>query len=246
MDNLIYVATAGAKQIEYATQINNNNLANVNTPGFRADLVSAVSSDYGGAGLRSRVYVSNKNTLADLSTGSIVTTGRDLDVAVSGDGWIVVSAENGSKALTRRGDLHVNINGSLVTGDGHMVMGNSGPISIPPAQKIEIASDGTISISNAGQNGAGLTVVDRISLANPEVSALFKGEDGMFHLENEGDITPDANIKLVSGSLEKSNVNPIGALVDMIALSRSYEMQVKLIKHAENLDASAAETLRLS
>jgi flagellar basal-body rod protein FlgF len=246
MDKLIYVAMSGARQIEMATIVNNHNLANINTPGFRGDLTSMVARQSEGPGFQTRVYAGNTSTLIDFSPGTIITTGRELDVAINGDGLLAVMAEDGSEAYTRRGDFRIDAGGILITGDGNPVMGNGGPIAIPPAEKIEIAADGTVSIRPIGQDANALAIIDRIRLVNPEPASLVKGKEGLLR-RSDGEPSPaDASIRLATGSLEKSNVNVIQTVVNMIALSRSYEMQMNLITKATEMDTSTAELVRLS
>lgn len=244
MDRILYLAMSGAKQVEVAQTANANNLANVNTAGFRADLSAFRAMPVYGPGYPARVYAGAERPGVDFSPGPVVTTGRELDVAVSGDGWIAVQAPDGSEGYTRRGDLRVSASGMLETGDGRPVLGNGGPIVIPPAEKIEIGADGTVSIRPVGQAASTLAVVDRIKLVRPG-DGLEKGQDGLVRLAGGKTAEPDAGVRLVSGSLESSNVNSIEALVNMITLARSFEMQVKLMRDAADNDAASAEIMRL-
>lgn len=246
MDKMAYLAMTGAKQTEYAQAINSNNLANVSTNGFRADLHAFRSVPVAGPGAPSRVNAVTESYGTDLAHGAMMTTGRDLDVAVQGDGYIAVQAPDGSEAYTRAGDLHVNSGGLLSNGAGHLVLGDGGPLAIPPHVSLTIGTDGTVTVQPLGQGPEALAVVDRIRLVNPDPKQLAKGEDGLLHLP-DGDTAPaDANVKVTSGALERSNVNIAMTLVNMIELSRQYEMQVNAIKTAkENADA-AAQLMRMS
>ena len=246
MDHMLYVAMSGAKQTMLAQAANAHNLANVSTTGFKEDLLALQSWQIGGQGYPSRVNAVAGQTGTNLSPGTIMTTGGELDVAVSGEGWIAVQAADGSEAYTRAGDLRITETGNLINGAGHPVLGNGGPIAIPPAEKVEIGNDGTISVRPLGQAPSALVIVDRIKLVNPDPDQLTKGEDGLLRLE-EGEIAaPNASARLISGSLETSNVNAIDAMVNMIALSRQFESQVKLMKVAEENDSVAARLMAIS
>lgn len=250
MDRMLYVAMSGAKQIMLAQAVNNNNLANVSTSGFRADLDAFRSMPVFGPGYPSRVYTVTERPGTDMSTGSLTTTGRELDVAVNGQGWIAVQAPDGSEAYTRAGDLRVSINGQLETGAGHSVLGNGGPIAIPPFEKIEIGADGTISILPVGQAPSALAVVDRIKLVNPPSRDMEKSVDGLMRVKGpvngQGDAPADAAVNLTSGVLESSNVNAVEAMVKMIELSRHYETQIKMMRVAQENDVAATQMMRMS
>lgn len=246
MDRMLYVAMSGAKQIMLAQAVNNNNLANVSTAGFRADLDAFRSMPVFGPGYPSRVYTMTERPGTDMSSGALTTTGRELDVAVNGQGWITVQAPDGSEAYTRAGDLRVSVNGQLETGAGHPVMGNGGPIAVPPFEKIEIGSDGTISILPIGQAPSALAVVDRIKLVNPLQRDMEKGVDGLMRVKNSrGDVAPDATVSLAGGVLESSNVNAVEAMVKMIELSRHYETQIKMMRVAQDNDVAATQMMRM-
>ena len=253
MDRMLYVAMSGAKQIMLAQAVNNNNLANVSTSGFRADLDAFRSMPVFGPGYPSRVYTVTENPGTDMSIGSLTTTGRELDVAVNGQGWITVQAPDGSEAYTRAGDLRVSINGQLETGAGHPVLGNGGPIAIPPFEKIEIGADGTISVLPIGQAPNSLAVVDRIKLVNPLPRDMEKRVDGLMRVKGsinqingQGGVSSDASVQLASGVLESSNVNAVEAMVKMIELSRHYETQIKMMRIAQDNDVAATQMMRMS
>lgn len=246
MDRMLYVAMSGARQTMLAQAANAHNLANVNTTAFREDLMAFTSHETNGPGYPSRVYALSEQGGANMNPGSIMATGRDLDVAVSGKGWIAVQAPDGGEGYTRAGDLRITPNGMLVNGAGHPVLGNTGaPVAIPPAEKVEIGNDGTISIRPRGQSPQTLAVVDRIKLVNPDDATLSKGEGGLMRMPAGEIAPPDAAVQLVSGSLETSNVNAVDAMVNMIALSRQFEAQVQMMKTAKENDSAAAQMLRL-
>lgn len=246
MDRLLYVSMSGAKQVMLAQGAVSNNLANANTIGFREDFQAFRAMPVYGPGEPTRVYAMAERPGTDLAPGAIQTTGGDLDIAIDGDGWIAVQANDGSEAYTRSGDLRIAGGGVLVTGAGHPVLGNGGPIVIPAAEKIDVAGDGTISVRTVGQEANALTVLDRIKLVKPDAKQLFKGDDGLMRVQSGQDAEPDASVKLLSGALESSNVNTIEALVQQITLGRQFELQIKMMKTAEENDSATSQMMRLS
>ncbi len=245
MDRMLYVAMSGAKQTMLAQAVNTNNLANASTSGFRADLATFHSVPIYGPGQQSRTYAVAEQPGIDASEGALLTTGRELDMAVKGQGWIAVQAPDGSEAYTRAGDLRISATGQLTNGAGHAVLGNGGPIAVPAFEKLEIGADGTISIRPVGQSATTLAIVDRVKLVKPPVDQMYKGDDGLMRLKDNATLPPDASIQVVSGVLESSNVNAVESMVNMISLSRQFEMQIKLMKTAEDNDSAASQIMRL-
>lgn len=245
MDDMIFVAMSGAKQTEYAQAINTNNLANVSTTGFRADLHSFSSVAVDGPGIGTRVNAVVDSYGTDFAQGPVATTGRDLDVAIQGEGFIAIQAPDGSEAYTRAGDLRVEAGGLLSTGAGHLVLGDGGPVAIPPNSSLLIGGDGTISVQPLGQGPETLAIVDRIKLVNPDVARLQKGSDGLLRMAGDEMADADASVTLMSGALEQSNVNVAKTLVNMIELARQYEMQINVIKTTQENADSAAQMMRL-
>lgn len=246
MDRMLYVAMSGAKQVSMAQAVNSHNLANANTTAFREDLAAFRSMPVFGPGAPTRVYAMTESPGVNLSSGAIQSTGRDLDMAVQGEGWIAVKAPDGSEAYTRAGNLRIESGGILVTANGYPVLGNRGPIAIPQAESREIGVDGTITIRGIGEFANSLSVLDRIKLVNPDSANLVKGKDGLMRLQNGGAVKPDASVRLVSGALETSNVNTVDAMVNMISLARQYEAQVKMMKAANDMAAKSDELLSMS
>ena len=247
MDEMIYVAMTGARQTEVAQTINSHNLANVSTTGFRADLHAFSNIPIEGPGVESRINSVVDDYGTNFSSGATRATNRNLDVAVEGDGFIAVQAPDGSEAYTRRGDLRVAPGGLLATGAGHLVLGDGGPVAVPPEIALTIGEDGTITVQPIGQQPNAVSVIDRIRLVNPPTEDLVKGPDGLFRLQEEGAIAPpDSSVTLKSGHLEGSNVNITKTLVNMIELARQYEMQVNVIKSAEENADTAAQMMSLS
>ena len=244
MDRMLYVAMSGANQTMLAQAANTNNLANVSTTGFRADFEQFRAMPVFGDGYGSRVYAMTERPRTDLTGGALQTTDRDLDMAISGEGWFAVQTPEGGEAYTRAGDLRVTPNGQLVNGAGHVMLGDAGPLVIPPFDKLNIGDDGTITIQPLGQGPDNLAVVGRVKLVRPDPATLEKGLDGLMHLPEDEVALPDAGVRLISRALEGSNVNAVEAMVNMMELSRQYEMQVKMMKTAEENDQASTRLLR--
>ena len=245
MDKLIYTAASGLKSHMAAQAAIANNMANASTIGFRAEKVNFNSLLLKGAGFDSRQPASEEVTDFDRSAGAVTTTGRNLDIAIPGDQWMAVQANDGTEGYTRRGDLNISATGVLETGDGFPVMGSGGPITVPPATSVSIAQDGTISIIPVGGDAKNPQVIDRIKFASAQGSQTSKGLDNLIHVQGGGILPTDENAKCISGALEQSNVNMTQSLVDMIENQRSYEVQANLMKSAKDMDESAASVMRM-
>lgn len=244
MDRSLYVAMTGATQIMRAQDAVANNLANASTTGFKSELTAFQSLPVQGDGQATRINAVSKGIGYDPGQGSISTTGRSLDVAVNGAGWIAVQAPDGSEAYTRSGDLKLNADGGLTDAAGNPVIGNSGPINIPDSAQIAIGNDGTVSAVPLGTTPNAIAALDRIRLVNPPAAQLVQGSDGLMHLSGGGQADPDPTVTVTSGALEGSNVNPSMELTKMISLSRQYDMQVKAIKSSEDNAESATKLLQ--
>ncbi|MEO8308303.1 MAG: flagellar basal-body rod protein FlgF [Pseudomonadota bacterium] len=243
MDRMLYVAMSGAQETLRAQTANNHNLANANTTGFRAEMAAFQARAVTGAGYNSRTYATNSTVGFNDSVGAINQTGRDLDVAVQGSGYIAVQGRDGSEAYTRAGDLRVDPDGQLKTGTGLTVMGEGGPISVPPHASVLVGVDGTISIVPLGQGPETRADVGRIKLVNPASQDMARSTDGLFRLKDGSDAPADANTRLTSGMLEGSNVNVADAMVNMIELARRFDLQVKAMRTAEDDGAASAKLL---
>lgn len=246
MDRLIYIAMTGAKHTLWQQASVAHNLANVTTTGYRAETNAFRALPVFGEGANTRAFVVDSTTGADFSPGVIQHTGRALDMAVQGKGWIAVQAADGSEAYTRDGSFQINANGMLQTRSGQNVLGDGGPISIPPDNDITVAKDGTISAIPTGQTLTSVTSVGRVKLVNPADTDLVKGADGLFRLKSGQPAPADANVMLASDSLESSNVNMVEAMVSMISLARSFEMQTRLVTNAQSNDTKAGQILNLN
>jgi len=239
MDRLIYTSMSGAKYLLERQATLANNLANAGTTGFRADTVGMRAVPAVSAQAGTRVFTVETTTGADFSQGPLSATGRSLDLAIQGAGWLAVQVSDGSEAYTRNGAMQVGPDGTLQLPNGLQVQGTGGPISIPSdAQSILIASDGSVSVKAASSKSP--TTVGQLKLVNPASADLSKGTDGLFRLQGGTAADPDPNVKVVGGTLEGSNVNVVEAMVGMIAASRQFEMQMKLLTTAEQNEQKAA------
>lgn len=246
MDRLIYTAMSGAKHILEQQATVSHNLANATTTGFRAQIDQFRAVPIQGAILATRAFVVDSTTGSDFRGGAIQHTGRELDVAVQGDGWIAVRAADGSEGYTRNGSLKLDENGQLLTRDGLTVLGDGGPLSIPPGRNIAVAKDGTISVVPDGSAATGLTAIGRMKLVNPPEADLVRGDDGLYRLKDGTPAGADLDVTVISGALESSNVNVVDGMVSMISLARQFDMQMKLLQYAENNDSKAAQLLSMS
>jgi flagellar basal-body rod protein FlgF len=247
MDRALYTSMTGAKHNAIAQTVHANNLANVGTDGFRRDYVAARSMGvWYGDGFPTRAHALAERPATDYTIGTLRETGRDLDVAVRGPGWIAVRAPDGGEAFTRAGNLQITPLGQLLTGNGLPVIGNGGPIAVPQASKVEIGTDGTITIRPLGQGSEALVQVDRIRLVNPPDADIVKGEDGLVRFTGEGRAPVAASVRVASGFLEGSNVNAVEALTEMLSLARQYETQVRLMKTVDDNAAASARLLQIS
>ncbi|WP_076410891.1 flagellar basal-body rod protein FlgF [Shewanella sp. UCD-KL12] len=247
MDKLLYVAMSGAKQNMNSLAVRANNLANANTDGFKADMEQARSMQAFGEGLPTRVFAMTESPSADFTSGPIKTTGRDLDIAVKGDGWIAVQADDGGEAYTRSGSLSFDTTGVLRNDRGNAVMGDAGPIVLPlPIDKIEIAQDGIISVRPLGSTAEVIEEVGRIKLVNPGNQNLMRGSDGLFRQMTGENAPADPLVAIESGAVEGSNVNAVDEMVNLIDIQRQFEMQVKMMKTAEEMDKASSSLMRVS
>jgi flagellar basal-body rod protein FlgF len=241
MDRMLYVAMGGAKQLLTQQAATAHNLANATTNGYRAETHAFRVVPVVGDGLPTRAHVVDASTGTDFSQGPIQQTGRDLDVAIQGEGWLTVQTPSGGEAYTRSGNLQVDMSGALVTHNGMTVLGDGGPITLPPNANIVVAKDGTVSGVPQGQSA--VQVLGRLKLVNPPAAELQRGDDGLFRMRNGNNADTDPNVSLTSGALEGSNVNVVEAMVNMIALSRSFEMHMKFLENAEANDRQASTVL---
>jgi len=246
MDRLIYTVASGTKHIMEQQATTSNNLANVSTTGFRAQLDSFRAVPVQSDGLPTRAFVVDNTVGSDYSAGALQATGRDLDVAVKGKGWIAVQMADGTESYTRNGAFQVSPNGILQTANGLTVAGEGGPITIPPDVRVAVGSDGTVSTLSTTTVPAAPTVLGRLKLVNPNEADLVRGDDGMFRLKDGSSAQADPTVGVVGGALEGSNVSAVDSMVSMITLARSFETQMSLLKNAENNAAKATQILALN
>jgi flagellar basal-body rod protein FlgF len=244
MDRVIYTAMTGAQHILDQQSTNSNNLANVSTTGFKAQIDSFLAVPIIGGGIDTRAFEINASGGTDYTPGAIKQTGRTLDLAIEGKGWFSVQRPDGSEGLTRNGSFKISENGLLQTAGGRNVLGGGGPITIPPNVNISIGVDGTISSVDPAISGGPSTPIDVIKLSNPDEKSLVRGDDGLF--KAAGGVVADLTVKVVNGALESSNVNVIHSMVNMISLARQFDIQMQLMKNAENSDQNAAKLFNLS
>jgi flagellar basal-body rod protein FlgF len=243
MDKLIYVAMSGAAQALQQQASVANNLANATTTGFRADKLTFQALPLTGDGSPTRVFTMDASAGSDFQPGTVQQTGRDLDVAIQGQGWLAVETANGGEGYTRNGNIQVSANGVLQTQGGLNILGTGGPITVPPDSRITVGADGTISaLPNTNQRNA-VQVIGQLKLVNPPENQLSKGNDGLFHLTGNATADVDPNVKVSGGALEGSNVNVVDAMVSMIQLGREFDMQMKLLQSADSNASKASELL---
>ena len=246
MDRLVYTAMTGARHVMDQQATVANNLSNATTTGFRAQLDTFRAVPVVSEGLATRAFVVNSTAGADMRAGPIQTTGRPLDIAVRDQGWIAVQSADGSEAYTRNGSLKISENGLLQTTSGQTLVGDGGPIAIPPDTTVMVAGDGTVSTISTDYKPGPANVLGRIKLVNPDPKGLVRGDDGLFRQLSGTPADNDPGVRVVDGALEGSNVNPVDSMVNMISLARQFEMQMSLLKNAENNAAKATQILALS
>jgi flagellar basal-body rod protein FlgF len=241
MDRLIYLAMSGAKATMQRQETLANNLANVSTVGFRAELAAFRAVPVEGSGASTRVYALESTPGYDATPGQVAATGRNLDVAMKGASWLAVQGLDGTEAYTRGGSLDINSEGNLITTSGLTVLGDGGPIQVPPETQVGIAADGTISATAA--NGRS-TSIGKLKLVTPE-APLTRGTDGLFR-GADGDLSADPLARVQDGALEGSNVSAVETMVAMIAAARQFEAQMKSLTTAEGNDKAASQLLAVS
>lgn len=237
MDKMLYVAASGASQDLLASAVRANNLANAQTTGFKAMMQQARAMPAFGDGLPTRVFAMTESPANRYDAGAMVQTNRDLDIAVEGNGWFAVLDKDGNEAYTRNGSLQMGVDGELLDTRGNQIMGEAGPIFLPiPLSNVNIAQDGTISVRPQGAPANVQEQVARLKLVKPDLGELARSEDGLFRLPNGDQADQDLTVGIRTGFLEASNVNPIEEMMGIIQSQRHYEMQVKFMKKAEELD----------
>ncbi|WP_241608402.1 flagellar basal-body rod protein FlgF [Rosenbergiella australiborealis] len=243
MDRLLYTALSGANVAQQQQQIHANNLANVNTEGFRADLALAQQQALSTRADETRVLSTEQPSGVDLSVGAIQSTGRNLDVAIQGQGYLTLVTGAG-EAYTRDGQLTIDQQGQMYA-HGYPVSGDNGPIVLPPFSSVSIGADGTISIVPQESGNTTPIDVDRLKLVNPPAASLSKNSQGLLVSSNRNNPT-DETVSVVSGHLEGSNVSAIGEMLASMSVNRQFEAQIKMMKTADDLASAGNQLLRNS
>lgn len=246
MDRALYIAMTGATQTMKAQALNSHNLANASTVGFKAELAAQQPVAVDGPMMPTRVNTQLRAQGFDSSLGSIMQTGNALDLALAPDRWLAVQAPDGAEAYTRAGNLQVGADGLLRNGAGHLVLGDGGPLSAPPNSQIGIGGDGTITVVPLGQGPEAPATIGRLKVVKADALQIERGSDGLMRAKPDVDLEPASGPVLASGALEGSNVNLAAAMVNMIELARNFELQVKLMRTAEQNAQASASLMRMS
>ncbi len=245
MDRALYVAMTGAVQTLRAQAVNHHNLANASTVGFKAELAVAGAVGINGAGFGARINAQNFIAGTDGQGGSLQATGQALDVALKQDNWLAVQAPDGSEAYTKAGDLTLDATGTLRTASGLAVLGEGGPITLPPATQVNIGTDGTVSLIAAGQSDSIATSAGKLKVVSAPASQLERSGNGLFSAKAGFTPQPATGAVLTTGALESSNVNVADAMVTMIELARNFELQTRAMKAADENAQQSASLLRM-
>ncbi|MCG6199772.1 flagellar basal body rod protein FlgF [Psychromonas antarctica] len=247
MDRFLYISMSGAKESMNALAIHGNNLANASKTGFKSSFEQARSMQAYGEGLPTRVFSLTEEPGQNFESGILQTTGRDLDVAIEGDGWLVVDSQLGGEAMTRSGGLNINQQGFLVDTQGNQLVDRQGnPVFIPlPVEKFSIRKDGVVEIRPEGAPADAMEEVAQLKLVNPSMKGLMRGQDGLFRRIDGVEPEFDEQVSLQSGTLEASNVNLSSELTSLINLQRQFEMQIKMMSKAEEMDKASESLLRV-
>ena len=246
MDRLIYTAVSGMSDSMIRQGAIASNLANAQTIGFRAETFDSTPVNITSPNsLNARTMVTTGVMGADMSAGSIVNTGRDLDIAMQGDALLAVQADDGSEVYTRRGDLSVSPSGALINGDGRPVLGSGGPITVPPGSNISIGPDGSVLVADPASPDTPPQAMDRIKLASWKGSQIVKDMEGFFRVRDGGALPQDEEARVETGALEQSNVDITNILVEMVQAQRLFDMRTKVVATAKELDEGGATLMRI-
>ena len=242
MDRVIYTALSAANAALNRQAVTSNNMANSATAGFRAQLAAFRAVPVEGQTLKTRALVAESTPYNDDTMGPITHTGRSLDVALPQNGWLAVALPDGSEGYTRNGGIEIDRDGALQVG-GKPLMGDGAPLVVPPHSQITIAEDGTVSALGAGDEPTAVVPVGRLKMVNAPMSTLIHGDDGLFRPAAGNALPQDDAMRLSPESLEGSNVSPVKAMTEMIATARSFEMNMKVIRTADENAQKANQLL---
>ncbi|PLK27649.1 flagellar basal body rod protein FlgF [Novosphingobium sp. TH158] len=246
MDRLIHTAFSGLSSSMQRQRVIASNMANAQTIGFRADLLAMTPMTLEGPGLEVRAANSTEVRGANMKAGSVNRTGRGLDIAMEGNVMLAVQASDGTEAYTRRGDLNIAASGLLVNGEGAPVVGEGGPITIPPGREAIIAPDGQILLRDPATPDVPPVRLDRIKLASPAGTRIEKGLDGLFRVFGGGVLPGDEEGRVMVGALEQSNVSATEVLTEMIEAQRLFDIRTKLVATARDIDEGGAALMRIT
>lgn len=246
MDRLIYTAYSGMTGSTVRQRVIASNMANAQTIGFRAEMLTTTPMTLKGPSLEARAMTDGEVRGASMAQGALIETGKPLDVALSGDTMLSVQAEDGSEVYTRRGDLAVSAGGVLQNGEGRPVIGEGGPITVPLGSKVTISADGGVNVANPEAPDQPPQNVGRIKIASTTGSRIDKGLDGLFRVNGGGVLPQDEEARLMVGSLEQSNVDPTRILVEMVEAQRLFDIRTKVVSQAREVDESSAALMRIS
>lgn len=247
MDKVLFLSMTGARENMLSQHAHSNNLANINTTGFKTDLAQARAMQVFGEGHPSRVYAQSERPATLRTEGSLIETGRTLDVAIAGKGWLAVQRPDGSEAYTRNGKLHINAANQLVTGNGLPVLSADGaPMVIPPNEALEIGLDGSVNIVPLGAPATELAVVGGLKLVDLPMQTSFKGLDGLMQTDTREPLEVDPTVSVRSGYLESSNVNAVHEMTSIISLARQFELNINMMKTSEEMSEAATRTMKIS
>ncbi|EPT0357177.1 flagellar basal body rod protein FlgF [Enterobacter cloacae] len=245
MDRAIYTAMSAANAALNRQAVTSNNLANSSTAGFRAQLAAFRSVPIEGESLRTRALVAESTPYHDTTMGPITHTGRSLDVALPQNGWLAVAMDDGSEGYTRDGAIEVDQEGTLNV-NGRPLMGDGGLLEVPPQSQVTIGSDGTVSALGMGDDPTALVPVGRLKLVNADMNSMVHGDDGLFHTADGERLAQDESLRLTPEAIEGSNVSPVQAMTQMIANSRGFDMNMKVIRTADENAQKANQLLSVS
>ena len=246
MDRLIYTAYSGMTGSMVRQRVIASNMANAQTTGFRAEILNAMPMTLKGPSLEARAMTEGEVRGASMKQGTIIQTGNPLDIAMTGKVMLSVQTEDGGEAYTRRGDLMIGATGVLENGDGRPVIGDGGPITVPPGAKLSVSPDGTVLAVSPENPDQPPQVLARLKLASIQGSRIEKGMDGLFRVFGGGVLPADEEAKVQSGALEQSNVDPTSVLVEMVEAQRLFDMRTKAISTAKDIDESSMALMRIT
>ena len=231
MDKLIFTAVSGAERLLRSQQVHANNLANMETTGFRANLELSTAQSLSGSGFDDRHYARMQSDTVSARSGPVKETGRDLDVAVTGNGYLAVQWQGG-EAYTRAGAIEIDADGALSV-NGHALLGEGGPVVLPPHNAVTIGADGSISVLAPGT--ADMQVIDKLRLVNAEAGEVTKNEGGLIVSRSGQPLATDPAVTVRGRHLEGSNVSAVEEMVATMSLNRTFEIQMKLFKANDSM-----------